>query len=227
MRKLTIVLFMAIIISTIIYSADQYATQDKAAAEAAFYCVNETFWSWLVDENDVDGKHIVEDQYLKLDKLIGIKGVNFILIVPEIKTVNKKKICITKTLNHRISADTFRWAVATQHAIVKAANSNEELPESPNDPESLLLKLYIDNYVFGAPDARADEPIVQKRESVGVWSWDALLHLLPEGVSKPNPLPRQRIKFVKNNGVWQIDEIQIFMITNIRKDLLEKTQTGP
>lgn len=225
MRILTIILVMAIIISTIAYSAkpkSQYTTKDKVAAENAFYLASVTFWSWWVEQADMDGKHVVENQYPKLDKLIGPKGVNFILIVPEIKMVNKKKVCVTKTVNHRISSKTLHENIIRQYEIVRAINLNKDPPAQLDDLESVLLRKYIINYAIGYPidegdsSSHIDLPV---RKSISEWSWSSL-NFLPDNIPKPTPRPLQKIKFIKNGDIWQIDEIQTFIMSVVNKDVI-------
>lgn len=224
MRKLTIVFVMAIIVSTIIYSAEpeqQYSAKDKAAAETAFYSASVTFWSWWVDQVDMDGEHVVENQYPVLDKLIGTNGINFILIVPEIKIINKKKVCVTKTVSHRISAKTLHANIARQHEILKMINLNKTPLPQLKDAESVLMRKYIFNYAICYPIDEGDgsEPIdLPVRISTSEWSWSAL-NFIPDSIPKPAHKPLQKMKLVKNDGVWQIDEIQTFIMSDVNKNV--------
>jgi hypothetical protein len=218
MRKLTIALAMAIIVSSVTFSAEQYTAQDKIEAEVAFDCFSMTIDSWSDSRFDNEGETKVENSFLKLDKLIGSKGVNFVLITPEIKTVNRKKVCVTTTTPHRISADTFHKNIMRQYEIVKA----DTLLLPLKDSESVLLRKYILNYAIGYPINEGDGSVyidLPHRKSIGEWSWTPRYYI-PDGTPTPNPYPFQKIRFIKSNsGVWQVDEIQIFLITNIRKEI--------
>lgn len=235
MRKLTIWLLLIIILCSVFLAigakkkpvskpvVSATVIKDRAAAQKAFDLVGSTFDSWFLGLMDLPGQQKIRNRYLQLDKLIGPDGVDFILIVPEIKIVNKKSVCVVSTENHNISASTFHKAIEYQYQITCATSDGNKLPSPLNDKEVTLLGQYIDNYNYGFPQDEGDSSsatVVVERKSIGEWSCLTCYWSLPTNTPVPKDHPTQRTKFIKNNsGVWQIDEIQIFMITNIRKDL--------